>query len=138
MNRRKVFTVLILASLMLCCGYGSIFDIAFSASNPFLDQKKVVPPRMEWSREIVSKNGGSFTFRVSSQGPIGVTLITARGYKASIERNDKAFKKEDVILTVDSKNGQYKGYVTVPAGSSWFIIENQTDKEVEIHLQCFE
>jgi len=92
---------------------------------------------MEWSREIVSRRGGSFAFRVRSQGPIGVTIVTDRGYKTAMTRDEKSFKKDDVILTVDSKDGLFEGTATVTAGSSWFIIENQTDKEVEIHLQCF-
>jgi hypothetical protein len=65
------------------------------SGKAFLDQKKEVPPRKEWTRE-------------------------------------------DVLLTVDCKEPTFERSVTVPSGSSWFIIENQTDKSDEVHLQCFE
>src|SRR5260370_2944577 len=45
--------------------------------------------------------------------------------------------KEDNLLTTDSKALTYEGKVRVLPGSSWFIIENQTEKDVEFHLQCF-
>jgi len=48
----------------------------------------------------------------------------------------KALKKEEVLLTEDSKEAALEGKVTLPVGSSWFIIENRTDKKVEMHLQC--
>jgi hypothetical protein len=41
------------------------------------------------------------------------------------------------LFTVDSKENTYEGKVTIPAGSSYFIIANQTGNNVEIHLQCF-
>jgi hypothetical protein len=103
----------------------------------FLDQKKEVPPRKEWTREVVSRGGGTFTFRVASQGPFAVTVITDKGYKALQGGDRNPVAKEDVLLTVDSKEPTLEKSITVPAGSSWFIIENQTDKNVEIHLQCF-
>jgi hypothetical protein len=105
------------------------------AAKAFLDQKKEVPPRKEWTREVTTRNGGPFTFRISSQGPFAVTVITDKGYKAL--QGKQKVRKEDVLLTLDSKEPTLEGSVTVPAGSSWFIIENQTDKDAEIHLQCF-
>lgn len=137
MYRRIGFARLILMCLILIFIQGSFFDIIYGASKPFLDEKKALLPQLEWNREIVSRNGGSVAFRVSSQEPIGVTLITERGYKAVMANDRKAFRNEDLILTVDSKNGLYEGNETVPPGSSWFIIQNQSDKDVEIHLQCF-
>ena len=105
---------------------------------PFLDQSKQVGPRLEWNREITSKRGGPISFRVTSPGPLAVSVITDRGYKAIQGRDDKSFKKEDVLLTVDSPGPRLESSVTIPRGSSWFIIANRADKTVEIHLQCFE
>jgi hypothetical protein len=101
----------------------------------FIDQKKEIGPRLEWNREVNSKSGGTFSFRVTSDGPFAVTLITDKGYKAI--KMGKTLTKQDLLLTVDSKDPSFEGKATVAAGSSWFIIENQTDKNVTIHLQCF-
>jgi hypothetical protein len=113
------------------CGPGA------GAGKPFLDEKKEVPPHLEWNREVTSRNGGTISFRVTSQGPFAVTVVTEKGYKAMQRGDKKAFDKADVLLTLDVKEGTHEGKVTLPAGSSYFIIENQTDKKAEIHLQCF-
>ena len=102
----------------------------------FLDQKKEVPPRKEWTREITSRTGGPITFHVKSQGPFAVTVVTDKAYKA-LQANQRIDKK-DVLLTVNSKETSFEKSVTVAAGSTWLIIENQTDKRVEFHLECFE
>jgi hypothetical protein len=107
------------------------------AAKAFLDKKKKLPPRLEWNTNVTSKSGGTFNFRVTSQGPFAVTIVTDAGYRAIQNKNQKGFNKADVLLTADSKGPTYEGKVTVPAGTSWFIIENQADKEVELHLQCF-
>jgi uncharacterized protein YceK len=107
------------------------------AGKSFLDQTKQVPPRKEWTREVTSRSGGTFTFRISSQGPFAVSVITDKGYKALQSGNQNGPAKADVLLTIDSKEPTLERSVTVSAGSSWFIIENQTDKNVEFHLQCF-
>ena len=72
---------------------------------------------------------------MTSDGPFAVTVITDKGYKAI--KMGKTLTKQDLLPTVDSKDPRFEGKATVPAGSSWFIIENQTDKNVTIHLQCF-
>jgi hypothetical protein len=103
----------------------------------FLDEEKEVPPRLEWNREVGSRQGGTFPFRVTSQGPFALTVVTDRGYKALQKGDRQSFKKEDVLLTVDSKGPTLDGEVTIPPGSSYFIIENHADKAVRLHLQCF-
>ncbi len=103
----------------------------------FLDERKTVGPKLEWNREVKSQTGGAFTFRIISQGPFSVTIVTERGYRALQSGNQAAFKKEDMLLTFDSKQPQVERSITVPPGSSWFIIENQLDRSAEIHLQCF-
>ena len=138
LNRKFVGSVLSWAVLLLLCGFSSLLGMDQTASKTFLDQRKTVPPRREWMREVLSRQGGSFNFKVSSQGAIGVTIVTHKGYKAIMEGDKKLLKIfEDILLTVDSKDGVFEGRVVVPAGSSHFLIENQTDNEAEIHLQCF-
>jgi hypothetical protein len=107
------------------------------SGKPFLDEKKEVGPRLEWNREVTARSGGTISFRVTSQGPFAITVVTEKGYKALQGGDKKAFDKRDILLTVDSKEPSQEGKVTLPAGSSYFIIENQTDKKVELHLQCF-
>jgi hypothetical protein len=105
-----------------------------SSSKTFLNQTKKVPARREWTREVNSRNGGAISFRVASQGPFAVTIVTDQAFKAL--QSGKAPDKSDLLLTIDSPEATYPGKVTIPAGSSWFIIENQTDKEVEFRLEC--
>jgi hypothetical protein len=83
------------------------------------------------------EEGGNDHFPRGLTSPFGVTVVTDKGYKAVQSGDRKALKKEDILLTEDSKDPALEGKVTLPAGSSWFIIENRTDKKVEIHLQCF-
>jgi hypothetical protein len=120
--------------VLICVGCGS----GTSAGNKaFMDEKKEIPPHLEWNREVVSRSGGAIKFRVTSQGPFAVTVVTDKGYKAMMAKNKGGFTKTDILLTVDSKENTYEGKVTIPAGSSYFIIENQSDKKVEFHLECF-
>lgn len=107
------------------------------AKQAFLDQKKQVPPRKEWTREVTSRSGGTFSFRIASQGPFAVTVVTDKGFKALQNGVGNGPAKEDILLTVDSKEPVLEKSLAVQPGSTWFIIENQTDKNVEIQLQCF-
>jgi hypothetical protein len=106
------------------------------ADKPFLDEMKELRPRQEWNQEIVLRNGGPISFRITSDGRFAVTLITKQGYDALISGNKRKINKADILLTVDSKGKSYEGNVTVPAGSSYFIIENQTHMVVRISLVC--
>ena len=105
---------------------------------PFLDQKKQVGPRLEWNREVTSRRGGKILFRVTSQGPFSVTLLTDRGYKAVTSNDPNAMRQEDLLLTIDSKEPQFEKTISLPAGSSWLIIQNQTNQPAEFHLECFD
>ena len=46
------------------------------SAAPFLDAKKQVPSRREWNKEVGSRQGGAISFRVTSQGPFAVTVVT--------------------------------------------------------------
>jgi hypothetical protein len=127
---------LVLLPLVVALGCGSGGGSA-GRKPAFLDQKKEVGPRLEWSREVTAKSGGVIEFRVSSPGPFAVTVVTAKGYQAAQGSGGKKVAREDVLLTADCKGTAYDGKVTLPAGSSYFIIENQTDKNAEIRLECF-
>jgi hypothetical protein len=123
--------------ILLSSGCGSGTSNSPITGKPFLNEKKELEPRQEWNREVISRSGGTISFRVASQGPFAVTVVTAKGYQALKGDDPKALDKADVLLTVDSKGPTHEGKVTLPAGSSYFIIENQADKKAEVHLQCF-
>jgi hypothetical protein len=108
------------------------------ATGPaFLDATKDVPPRLEWNRDINSTKGGTILFRVTTPGPIAVTLVTDKGYQA-LTRGDKAgFNKSDVLLTADGGPPGYERRVAVPPGRLWFIIENRSASPAHIRLECF-
>jgi hypothetical protein len=104
---------------------------------PFLNQTREVPPRREWNREVTTRTGGTIRFKVTAHGPFGVTLVTGKGYEALRSGDPAGFSKRDVLLTLDAPGPTYEGRVTLPPGSSWFIIENQTDVQVRITLECY-
>jgi hypothetical protein len=140
---QRNFAVALFIIVMLCggCSSGTTKpggkDTESASGKTFMDVNKQVPPRLEWNRDISSRSGGTFSFRVTSQGPFSVIVVTDKGYQAIQGNNRKAFDKEDVLLTVDSVEPSLDGKVTVPAGRSWFIVKNQTDKQVDMRLQCF-
>ena len=103
----------------------------------FIDEKKEISPRMEWNREVVLRTGGTFTFQVTSQGAFSVMVITEKAYNAMLQHDMEGVDKEDVLFFQDSKELTLKKSITVPMGSSWFVIENRTYKTVEFHFQCF-
>ncbi len=107
------------------------------SAKPFLEGTKTVPARREWNRDFGSKKGGVVVFRVSSPAPVAITIITDRGYKVLTSGNPAAMSKADVLLSVDGTPPSYEGRVTVPPGMSWFIIENRSDAEAQIRLECF-
>lgn len=104
--------------------------------GPFLDQKKTVPPHLEWTREVSSKRGGLIAFRVESQGPFAITVVTDRAIKAMKSGSQTPIDRSEILLTADANGPSHDGKVTVPAGSSWFILENRADNPVEFRLQC--
>jgi hypothetical protein len=73
----------------------------------FLDATFEVPPHKEWNKEVTAKRGGTISFRVTSQGPFAVTVITDKGRKAltSGAKGDKA----DILLTQDSRTPTAEG-----------------------------
>jgi hypothetical protein len=107
------------------------------APKAFLDEKKDLPPRLMWSREVIAKTGGQVTFRVASQGPFAVTVVTEKGHKALQGGDRQAVEKADLMFAADSKGEPHEGRVTLPAGSSFFVVENRSDRNVQVHLQCF-
>jgi hypothetical protein len=61
-------------------------------------------------------------------------VVADRGYKAILD--GAALRKEDGLLSQDSRGPTLEGRVTVPVGSSWFLLENQTNHAVEMRLEC--
>lgn len=102
----------------------------------FLDQEKEIPSRLEWTREVASRRGGAISFRVTSQGPFGVTVISGRGFQA-LQAGGRG-SKEDLLLVADPQSTSYEGRVTLPPGSSYIILENRAAQAVRFRLQCFE
>jgi hypothetical protein len=103
----------------------------------FLDERKAIPAGLEWSREVTAKQGGAIGFRITSQGPFAITVVTGAAFQAVQTNNKAAFKKKDVLLVNNCKGPQYQGSVKLPAGSSYFVIKNGAGKPVEFRLECF-
>jgi hypothetical protein len=113
-----------------------VAGVSATPVRAFLDQKKETPAGLEWNHEVASRNGGAMSFRVDSQGPFSVTIITGQGYQALMSGGRKPLPS-DVLLTTDSQGPTFEGKAQLPAGSSWFIIANRAKKAVEFRLQCF-
>jgi hypothetical protein len=105
-----------------------------SQAKAFLDQTKEVDPGQAWSREVGSQRGGAIAFRVESQGTFSVSVLTETGYRAV--QGGSGPRLEDLLLTADPKGTTHEGKVTLPAGQSWFIIENRSGRKAQIRLVC--
>jgi hypothetical protein len=101
----------------------------------YVDESMDVPPGLEWSRQIVSHLGGRIDFKVESEGPFSVTLLTDRGYQAAKKRDKDAASPEDLLFTIDSSGESVEQTVTLPEGSSWFVILNRAEQTTRVSLQ---
>lgn len=108
-----------------------------ATGKAFLDATKDVPAKLEWNRDIMAIKDADVVFRLTSPAPVAVTLVTDDAYQAMVKGNKAAFKKSDVLLTVDANPPSYERRVTIPAGRVWFIIENRSDAAAKIRLECF-
>lgn len=115
------FSVLLLASLQ-------------ADPDPFLDETKHVPSKLEWSREIVSKKGGDILLKVDSQGPVSIILITGSAYEGAKAGSLKKIDKADMLVNIASVPTPFVTTVTIPPGSSWFIIQNLSPEPVDMRL----
>lgn len=104
----------------------------------FVDQTKDVIPQQEWNREIVTKKGGTVTFTIESQGPVSIIVLSGKGYQALLAKDMDAIERSDLILNLPSVPTPYTRTVTVPPGSSYFIIENLSDQSVKMRLKCYD
>jgi hypothetical protein len=100
-----------------------------------VNQTKTIATAAEWNREVFVRVGGDFAIEVSSQGPFALSIVSAEQFKASPDKRRAAFKKEQTLLTADSKQPTYRGNVTLPATTSYVIIENLAGKQVNVHLR---
>jgi hypothetical protein len=108
-----------------------------SSGRAFVDEKKEVPAGLEWNKQVGSRLGGAISFRVDSQGPFGVTVVTDEAHKAIMAGVKRPMTKASVMLVADAEGPTYEGKVTIPSGFSYIILENRSKKSVEFHLQCF-
>jgi hypothetical protein len=118
-------------------GVAVLLALSAFAEQAFLKQTKTVPPRLEWSREIVANTNGLFRFVVKSPEPFGVTLITGEAYKDLVAGKKKRLSKEDVLHTSDCRPPSFEKTLMLKRGNYYFILENQSDKKVDIRLECF-
>jgi hypothetical protein len=108
-----------------------------SAQESFLKQTKSVPPRLEWNREVVAKNDGLIRFVVKSPERFAVTLVTGQAYNDMVAGKKKRLTREDVLHTSDCRPPSFEKTLKLAKGNYYFILENQSDKKVDIHLECF-
>lgn len=88
-------------------------------------------------REITAESVGKITFRVTSQGGFTVYVVTTAGYKFAKANPKQKFPEEELLLLAVSKSPTYDGAVSIPVGSSYFFIKNDSPDKVHLRLQCF-
>lgn len=132
----RVAFSLALGLMLVACGEKNA-TAPVVAPALILSDTKSIPPQLEWNRGIYSSHDRTIRFIAQSEGPFAITVVTDRAYQALIARNRAGFHREDVLFTTDSKQNTYEGTVIIPAGQTWFILENQTDRTVQMRLQCF-
>jgi hypothetical protein len=103
----------------------------------FLDQTKNVAAGIEWNRQVVARRGGQIRFHITSQGPFSVTIVTDTAYQALQRSDEKALSKQDLLFMRDSEGNEMDAQATLPEGTSWFIIGNKSDQQVDFRLQCY-
>jgi hypothetical protein len=123
-------SVVLLIGLVMSC-------VSLRADVSFLDQKKTLKPAQEWNREVVCKTNGTMLFKITSEGPFSVSILSDKAYKALLKRDMETFKKEGFVLTTDSKEKALERSLQLKNGSYWFIIRNNLQRDTEVRLECF-
>jgi hypothetical protein len=136
--RRSLFFLFILTTSLTGCPRQQPAPPQAGKGQPFLDAKQDVPPGLEWSRDVIAKNPGTFKVRVVSQGPIVVMAMSARVWQATQANKLRPADKSEVYLNADVKETTFEREITVPAGSTYIMIKNNSDKQTTIHLQVFD
>jgi len=111
-----------------------------SAAPPdlaFLDQKKAVPAKLEWNREITLRKSAPIRFRVTSTARFSVLIVTDKGYQAVQKNRPDQMTKQDMFYDADPRTEPLEETIMMPAGSSWIMIKNESKAESEVHLECF-
>jgi hypothetical protein len=110
---------------------------AASSVRPFIDEKFVVKPSDMWHREIKAPRAGTIRFRVEAKTPFFVYVVTNHGHEVLNGANPNSIKQEDLLFKQNSDGHTMEDRVSLPPGSSWFLIESASNKEMEVHLECF-
>lgn len=133
----KVSPILVLLG---ACFLGCSAELANQAPvrpTAFLDDSMDMGGGNTFIREITADTAGEITFRVTSQGGFTVFVVTADGYRVVKENPKQKFPEDELLLMAVSKSPTYEGAVTVPVGSSYFFIKNDTTDKVHLRLECF-
>lgn len=126
----------VVAGLALAVGLQPLPAIAASGMR-ILDQRKQVPAKVEWTRELFVQTGCPLRCVVRSGGALSVTLLAERAYLAlQADRRDD-LHREDVLVSAEQKDGHFdRDVATTLPGSYWFVIGNLSDSDQQISIQC--
>lgn len=107
-----------------------------AVSAAFLDIRANVHAGEDWYREVKLTTGGSISFRITSEGPFSVSVVTEKAYKALVAKKRGGYGRNEVLLVADASM-IHEGYVTLPTGNSYFIIRNNMARLSHCRLQCY-
>ena len=108
-----------------------------AAPQVLVDQTENTAAGIPWAKDIVLGRPATIGFHLTSQGRFAVTVVTDKAYQALQRSDEKALAKRDFLFMRESQGLEMDGRLAVPAGTSWFFIENRSDAPVDFHLKCY-
>lgn len=106
-------------------------------SETRLSQTRVVPPKLEWTREFFVRAPETLRCAVTSGGAFAVSVLAERAYLAIKSDRPDDMHREDVLVSEDRAPGRFERDVPFAwPGSYWFVIGNRSGTDQEISLSC--
>ena len=108
-------------------------------SVPTIEETKMVPPQLEWNREIIAANSGPMPCYIKNRnGGITIIVMAERSYKALVSKNRSGMVREDIVFYREIANGEFRGEIDLPRPDNyWFILKNDSKQDSTISLTCF-
>lgn len=105
----------------------------------FLNEKRLVPARAEWNREIVVAVNSRVAVAIASSDAKGLIVIKTEAHEAMLaKRFEDVDKQRDVIVVADSREPQLRRVFTVSPGSYTIMVENRSNEAREMYLRCYQ
>lgn len=123
--------------MVLSLAFWSFF-ISATEHTPFISESKSLLPQQEWNREIVGGNKIIHCKFSNTAGPLSAILLAEHSYKALVAGNKAQLRKSDLMFFEVSQAGALEADINITQrGSYYFILKNDTARQSEFSLSCF-